>query len=166
MDRIQVGYVARPHGVNGELRVQTHDPGSTVLSSVDRIWIGDREHKILQVRPTNNAFLITIAGCSDRDAAEALKGQIVEVPRAEIPLAEGEYLLADLPGCQVVDLSGAPLGVVHEVMTGAQPILVIRDENLERLLPAVPGFVHAVDVAARRVVVELPEDLPAEPYRR
>jgi len=165
MSRLGIGYVARAHGLRGELRVHTHDPESTTLLDVERVWIGGVEHVVEDARPTNGAVLLTVPGIEDRDAAEALKGQPVEVAREDVPLDEGEYLLADLPGCEVVDASGVSLGRIVEVMPSAQPILVVHGEGLERLIPVVPDFVHQVDVAARRVIVELPEDLPAEPIR-
>ena len=162
MERLEVGYVARAHGLGGEVRVHLHATDSTTLLDVERVWIGGREHAVEGARATNGGILLSLADVEDRDAAEALRGQPVEVERDAVPLADGEYLLADLPGCTVVDASGAEIGVVKEVLSAAQPILVIHGEGRERLLPAVPEFVLSVDTAARRLVVELPEDLPAE----
>ena len=160
MEKVQVGYVARAHGLRGEVRVHLHAPESTVLLDVETIFVGGQERRIESARPANGAVLLGLEGVHDRDAADALRGQTVEVERAAIPLADGEYLLQDLPGCAVVDAAGAPVGVVVEVMNGAQPILVIHDTGgRERLVPAVPAFVHSVDAAARQVVVELPEEM-------
>jgi 16S rRNA processing protein RimM len=163
MDKLEVGYVARAHGVRGEVRVHLHHPASTALDDVGRAWFGGTERKILAARPTSGALLLTLEGVGDRAAAETLRGAAVEVLRSDLPLAEGEYFLADLPGCEVVDAAGAGLGRVVEVTHGAQDILVIHDETHERLLPAVPAFVTRVDLAARRITVDPPEDLPAEP---
>jgi len=162
MERLEVGYVARAHGLDGEVRVHLHAAESTTLLDVGRVWIGGREHAVDGARPTNGAILLALADVADRDAAEALRGQPVEVERDAVPLSDGEYLLADLPGCTVVDAAGVEIGVVKEVLAGPQPILVIHGDGRERLLPAVPAFVQSVDTAARRVVVELPEDLPAD----
>ena len=158
MSRVEVGYVARAHGLRGEVRVHLHAADSTVLLEVDTVWIDGRERAVEDARPTNGAVLLALEGVEDRDAAEALRGQKVEVDRAAIALDENEYLLQDLPGCTVVDAAGAEVGVVEEVLNGAQPILVIQGPGGERLIPAVPAFVLAVDTATRRVVVEVPED--------
>jgi 16S rRNA processing protein RimM len=165
MSRLAIGYVARAHGLRGELRVHTHDPESATLLEVRRVWIGGAERVVEAARPTSGAVLLLVAGIADRDAAEALKGQAVEVAREDVPLDEGEYLLADLPGCEVSAAGGASLGRVVEVMPAAQPLLVVHGAGLERLIPVVPDFVKEVDLAARRIVVALPEDLPAEPIR-
>jgi 16S rRNA processing protein RimM len=162
MQRLQVGTVARAHGLRGELRVRLFADESDTLLRVKRVWIGGAERAVRGARPTNGAILLTIEGVADRDAAEALRGQPVEVARDAVPLAEGEYLLADLPGCEVFDQRGALVGKVVEVLGGPQPILVIHGGGFERLLPAVPTFVRAVDAAARRVTIDLPDELPAE----
>jgi 16S rRNA processing protein RimM len=160
MEKVQIGYVARAHGLRGEVRVHLHAPESTVLLEVETLFVGGQERRVESARPANGAVLLALEGVHDRDAADALRGQTVEVDRAAIPLEDGEYLLQDLPGCAVVDATGAAVGVVVEVMNGAQPILVIHDAGgRERLVPAVPAFVLAVDAAARQVVVELPEEL-------
>jgi 16S rRNA processing protein RimM len=163
--RITVGYVARPHGVRGELRVQLHDPASTSLYDVSRAWFGGQDHAIDSVRPTAGALLVKLDGIDDRDAAAALSGKEIEVDRSAVELEEGEYLLADLPGCAVFDTTGASLGAIVKVWHGPQDLLVIHDDTHERLLPLVPHFVVEVDIAGRRVVVDPPEELPLEPLK-
>jgi 16S rRNA processing protein RimM len=162
-DRVTVGYVARPHGVRGELRVQLHDPASTSLYDVPRAYFAGRELAIDSVRPTSGALLVKVEGVDDRDAAQALAGSEIAIDRASIELAEGEFLIGDLPGCAVFDTTGQALGNIVKVWHGPQDLLVIHDDTHERLLPLVPAFVLEVDIAAKRVVVELPEDLPIEP---
>lgn len=162
MQRLEVGYVARAHGLSGEVRVHLHARESTALLEVDHIYLDGREVVIESARPTVGAILLQLEGVSDRDAAEALRGKKVEIDRAAVALEPGEYLLADLPGCTVFDAAGVELGSIVEVMAGPQPILVIHGGGRERLVPAVPEFVREVDTQARRVVVELPDGLPAE----
>lgn len=169
MDRITVGYVARAHGVRGEIRVHVYDPESTALYEVGRVFVGGVERRIARARPTRGAVLLLLEGVEDRDAASALSGAPVEVARADVPLAEGEFFESDLVGCEVVDEAGAPLGRAVGILTRpppAQDLLVVRDERVERLLPIVPEFLVSVDLTARRVVVSPPEDLPEEPLRR
>jgi 16S rRNA processing protein RimM len=167
MDRISVGIVARAHGVRGELRVHLHDAGSTTLYDVRKVFVGDAEHVVDSVRPTSGALLVKLVGVDDRDAAEALRGRPVTVRRADLPLGEHEFLVADLVGCDVTDAAtGAPLGQVHTIWHGPQDILVIHDATHERLVPLVPELLAEVDIPGRRVVVALPEGLPAEPLTR
>jgi 16S rRNA processing protein RimM len=160
---LEIGYVARPHGVRGELRVVTHDPESTTLLDVDAVQIDGVLYRIEHARQVQGAFLLRLAGVGDRNRADALRGKRVAVDRELIPLEEGEVFLADLVGCAVVREDGSPYGTVAAVETGAQDRLVIQDGDVERLLPLVPTFVIDVDLEQRRVVVAPPEDLPESP---
>src|SRR5262245_41031211 len=128
MERLRIGHVARPHGVRGELRVQLDDPTSTTLLEVDRVWLGEEEYAVAGARLATGAVLLTVAGIADRDAAGTLRGRSVEVLRSAVPLAEDEYFVADLIGCEVVDEAGRVLGRGVGLLRGAQDLLVIHDE--------------------------------------
>ena len=162
-ERLAIGFVARAHGIRGELRVQMHDTGSTSLYDVDKAWFAGREMIIDSVRPTQGALLVKLDGIDDRNAAEAMAGSTVEIERKEIELGPGEFLVSDVPGCEVVDTTGQSLGKVVSVLHGPQDILVIHDATHERMLPLVPQLVLEADMVARRLVVDPPEGLPAEP---
>lgn len=162
---LEIGYVARPHGVRGELRVVTYDPASETLLDVDSVRIGGVDYEVEQARPVQGAFLLRLAGVGDRNRAELLRGQRVAVDREQIPLEDGEVFLADLVGCEVVLEDGRPYGTIAAVETGPQDRLVIHDGDVERLLPLVSEFVIEVDLEAGRVVVAPPEDLPESPRR-
>jgi 16S rRNA processing protein RimM len=160
---LEIGYVARPHGVRGELRVVTHDPESTTLLDVDEIEIDRVPYRVEQARQVEGAFLLRLAGVGDRNRAETLRGKRVAVDRERIPLEEGEVFLADLVGCAVVREDGSPYGTIAAIETGVQDRLVIHDGDVERLLPLVPEFVIDVDLEQGRVVVAPPEELPESP---
>lgn len=159
-DLIEVGYVAKPHGVRGELRVVTYDPESTTLEDAPQVHIDGRVYDLIAARPVNGAFLVSLAGVTDRNQTELLRGKIVAVAREHIPLEEGEILLADLVGCQAVREDGSPYGVIVAVELDTQDRLVIHDGDIERLLPLVPAFIAAIELEASRVVVTPPEGLP------
>ena len=74
-------------------------------------------------------------------------------------LAEGEVYWADLVGLVVINRSGMVLGRVTAVLeTGAHPVLRVAPEGDtaagERLIPLVPAYVDALDVAGGRIVVD------------
>ena len=172
---LAIGLVTRPHGVRGEVRLRLHNAESTALEEVDAIHLAlpgasgePRRYGLAAARYVDGGVLCELEGVDDRDQADALRGAEVLVPRAELaPLADGEFYLGDLEGCEVVTRAGQPFGVVHQVQElGAHDTLVIHDGEVERLLPYVPAFVVAVDLEARRVVVDPPEGLPEERLRR
>ena len=89
-------------------------------------------------------------------SVEALRGETISVPREEIgTLAQGEYLVDDLIGCEVVD-GTEHVGVVGDVllMPSADLLEVERDAAVNLLVPLVADAVRAIDLEARRVDVD------------
>ena len=161
---VEIGVIARAHGVRGELRVHLHNADSTALERAGEVKIGGRAVSLDGARRVGgDAVLVRVAGLGDRTQAETLRGQRVEVLRSDLELGADEVLLSDLVGCAAFLPDGRPWGVVTAIQTGPQDRLVIRDGEVERQLPVVDPLVVEVDVAGRRVVVDPPEGLPEEP---
>lgn len=101
-----------------------------------------------------------LAGVDSREAALALKGSEIAVPRAALPAASAnEIYWADLVGLDVVNREGVALGrVVGVTEHGAHPLLRVAPPEgaagAERLIPYVPAHVDRVDLAARRIDVD------------
>ncbi len=158
-EKIEIGYVARAHGIRGEVLIALHDPTSTTLASAETVWLNGRAFAIRGARDVRQGFLLMLDGIVDRNAAEALRGAKLQVARADIPLAEGEILVDDLIGCAVVR-DGEPWGTVIGIDAGLQPRLVIHDRGVERLVPLVDQLVPTIDLEARVVVVDVGADWP------
>ena len=159
--RVEIGGIARAHGIKGEVVVVTHDPDSETLGTVETIWVGGESRRILQARPTHRGWLVAFEGVATRNDAERLQGLAVEVAREDLDLDDDDVLLHDLIGCRVVRADGAGWGEVAAVEPGdMQDLLVIHDGEVERLLPLVDVFVTAIDLEARTITVDPPEGLP------
>jgi len=164
--RIEIGGVARAHGIRGEVVIVTHDPDSSTLGNVPSIYVGGGERKVLQARDTQRGWLVALEGVLTRNDAEALRGKPVEVDRDALDLDEEDVLLDDLVDCEVRLPDGTPWGTIAEIMIGAhQDLLVIHDGEIERLLPLVDEFVTSIDVEAGVVTVSPPENLPESKLR-
>lgn len=166
-DRVEIGVVARAHGVRGEVRIALHNPQSAALERAETIFVGGREIAVLSARPVvGGACLVLLDGVADRDRADGLRGQPVEVGRDALDLEDDDVLLVDLVGCRVELPDGSDWGVIAAVEAGPQDRLVIHHGDVERQLPVADRFLIDVDLEGRRVVVDPPEGLPEEPVRR
>jgi 16S rRNA processing protein RimM len=161
---LQLGYVSRAHGLQGELAIKTFDPASDALFEVERVTLQPRggeprDMTLEQVRGAGKELLVCLAGVDDRSTAEGLVGATVWVARAALEApAEGEYFQGDLVGLEAVNEAGLRLGRVEEVWnTGPVPNLVIRGEGREIIVPFADDFVPVVDLDAGRLVVREPE---------
>ena len=158
---ITVGRVHGAFGVRGELKLESFtSPESAILRY--QPWIlrdaQGRERSIEGVRGRAGAkgLVATIPGVEGRDAAEAMRGTEVLVPRSALPPpAPGEYYWVDLEGLRVSTVDGVALGEVsHLFSTGANDVMAVRGER-ERLIPFVqPDYVKAVDFGTGTITVD------------
>ena len=158
--RIEIGGVARAHGIRGEVVIVVHDP-DTALEIFSTLWIDGAQRKVIGVRDTPRGWLVELEGIATRNDAETLRGQPVEVDREQLELGDADVLLGDLIGCVVKRVDGSPWGHITAVEAGKlQTLLVITDGEIERMLPMVDEFVKSVDVEAGVVTVDPPDGLP------
>ena len=160
--RIEIGGIARAHGIKGEVVVITHDPDSETLGKIATIWIDDTEYKITGARNTHRGWLIALEGFATRNDAERLQGKAVEIERGALELDDEDVLLDDLVGCVVKLEDGTPWGTIAAVDASNphQDLLVIHDGLVERMLPLVDEFVTEIDLDEGVVTVDPPEGLP------
>ena len=166
--RLLAGRVAGAHGLRGRLRIRCDEGGAEGLLGVGHLFLGVREeeaqrHEVLESRPGRRGEVcVDLTGIADRSAAEALRGAGVWIESEQLAvLPAGEYWAYQLIGCEVEDGAGRSIGRVREIRgTGAQDILVVDGAGgAEHLIPAVREWWREVDLARRRIVVELPPGL-------
>jgi len=156
-ERIDVGFVLRAHGVRGVVRVR----GGAAVGTADAVWLDGERFAVRHASRDKDEWLLTLDGVATREAAEALRGRQVALPREAVPVGDGELLVADLVGCTVVDVAGTTLGeVTGSFDSGAHEVLEVRaPDGRELLLPLVDAFVKAIDTDGKRIVYDPPEGL-------
>jgi 16S rRNA processing protein RimM len=156
---VVMGRVSAPHGVKGWIKVQPFTQEIDGLLGYTRWWLGsDRawwQHRIAESAVHGVLVLARLEGCTDREAAVALKGAAVAIPRRLLPEnREGEYYWSDLLGMEVFNRCGERLGRIAKVLeTGANDVLVLEGEK-ELLVPFVGSVILNVDLADRRMLVD------------
>lgn len=166
--RLRVGWITRPHGLRGEVRVVPEGEPAEGLERFRTVWLvgpwGEEERQVASVRRAVGAFLVKLEGVDDRTHAERLRGAEVCVPEDQLPpLPEGTYYVSDLLGAEVVTEEGQPLGALADVLHGpAHDVYVVRGPRGEVLLPAVREVVREVRVQDRRITVRLLPGLAEE----
>ncbi|MDV3258276.1 MAG: ribosome maturation factor RimM [Sphingomonas sp.] len=114
--RVALAAVAGAHGVKGELRLKLFSDSVESLARHSSLHVGGEPRALLDVRQAGKTAIARFEGIADRSAAEALRGQLIEIDRSELPpLEEGEYYHADLVGLACLDQDGKTLGKVVAV---------------------------------------------------
>lgn len=119
-----------------------------------------RTARVLQGRRQGDHLVVQLEGVESREDAAQWVGWVIEIDRARLPpTAEREYYRADLIGCIVTNEQDVELGVVdHFVEAAGNAVMVVKGER-EHWVPASPEHLLKVDLAARRIRVDWPDDL-------
>jgi 16S rRNA processing protein RimM len=152
---LSAGRVGRPHGLDGSFHV-TH-PRERLLASGPSVRVAGQVAEIVRRAGTADRPILRLAGFDGRAAAEALRGEDLLVPREQAPpLDDDEWYAEDLEGCRVVD-GTAEIGIVARLvpLPSCEALEVHRRRGGELLVPLVRDAVRSVDVAARRIDVDL-----------
>jgi 16S rRNA processing protein RimM len=152
--KIALAAVAGAHGVKGELRLKLFSESAESLSRHEILCVGGAERRLLAIRDSGKAAIARFEGISDRSAAEALRGSLVEIDRSALPLLEeGEYYHADLVGLPAEDREGKTIGTVTAVENyGAGDLLEIEVEGGKRSL--IPFRAGIADLKDGKIIID------------
>jgi 16S rRNA processing protein RimM len=167
--RVLVGRFGAPHGVKGEVRLQSFTKIPDAIAGYRPLTdaSGARQFALKSVRRVKDSLLVArIAGIDDRTSAEGLANIELFLPRDSLPpTSDDEFYLADLIGLSALDQNRAPLGRIKNVHDfGGGDILeiepVARAETL--LFPFTRDVVPEVDVAGGYVIIAPPVEIEAQ----
>ncbi|MDH3624088.1 MAG: ribosome maturation factor RimM [Myxococcales bacterium] len=169
---IELGVIARPHGVDGEVRVHLYNPDSTLLEELTEVFVRAEPGEapslvdVITSRRGPKALLIRLAGVESREDAEALRGFTLCIPRGALPdLEEGEYYHADLIGLQAYE-GDRPVGEVVEVLDyPSVECLKVETEAGFLEVPMLPKWLDRVDVDGGKVHLQALDDIPLQKGR-
>ncbi len=183
-DAIEVGRILDAWGVKGWVKILPHSTDPEALFAAKSWFLQTPDVKF---RPGFNLFSGTVSltvdetkthsdsvvakfgGIDERNAAEALRGARIFLPRSSFPAAsKDEYYWVDLIGLDVVNREGVALGTVRDLMaTGPHSVLCVEytstledgtSSPAERMIPFVSAYVDAVDIAGKRITVDWQPD--------
>jgi 16S rRNA processing protein RimM len=164
-DRVCVGAVAGAFGVKGDVRLKSFCAVPEDIARYAPLTdeTGTRSFSLRVTGTTKNGLIARLDGVGSKEAADALKGARLYVPRDRLPsLPDDEFYHADLIGLEVVDTGGQVLGRVKSVLNhGASDLLELHapGQRATVLLPFTRAAVPTVDLAAGRIVADPPEGL-------
>ena len=170
---VPVAQVARPHGVQGELRLKVFNTSSDILLGLEEVLVrlaDGQEHEVSveRARRADDAILMKLFSVDDRNRAEELRGAHVCVRRRDFPDAEeGEFYAIDVVGAEV-RLGGERIGVVAEIITypSIEVILVHADDGKgDWEVPLTEMYIARIDVAAKLVELVSLDDIDRVPRR-
>ncbi|TFH00203.1 MAG: 16S rRNA processing protein RimM [Calditrichales bacterium] len=161
-----IGYILKPQGVKGEVKVQSVSPYLERYKRLDKVFVQSsgqiKPFTIQNVRVTDRFVFLGFLEVKSRDQAALLRGAELLVEAEDVlKPAPDEYFIHDLIGCSVITEDGHLIGILTEVVQiTANDVYVVRnDDGEEILLPAVKDVIKQVDVMKKEIVVHLLDGL-------
>jgi 16S rRNA processing protein RimM len=150
--RLEVGRVAKAHGLRGEVVVVPVSNQPARFAPGSRLWAGDDPVTIVASRAHRGGWIVRFDGVADRDAADRLRGRrLTAEPAGEPP--PGEVWVHEVVGAEVRDPTGTVLGHVAAVEANPAHDLLVLDGG------ALVPVVFVVSYEGGIVVVDPPEGL-------
>ena len=169
---IELGVVARPHGVTGEVRVHLFNPDSTLLRELEEVFLLGEEGEepalvdIVSTRQGSKVLLMRFAGVASLEDVDALRGYKLCVPRDVLPeLEEGEYYHADLIGLEAFEGSESVGPVIEVVDYPSAECLKIQRPDGFLEVPMLPRWLDRVDIEGGKVHLKDLDDIPLQKLR-
>jgi 16S rRNA processing protein RimM len=162
--RVCLGVIAGAHGVRGQVRVKsfTTKPKDVTAYGPLSDETGARLFDLSLTGTAKGVLLARVAGVTDRDAAEALRGVELWVERSKLPAPDdGEFYHADLIGMPAFHPDGRSYGTVlalHDFGAGE-----MIEFDLDAGGTVIVPFTHAVvpEIESDRMVVIPPVTVDA-----
>jgi len=159
MDYLRIALIARPHGVQGAVKLLPLSEDINRYHGLKEAYLerGGKYEPITlsEVGVQPDAVYARLSCCPDRNTAETLRNLYICVDRANaINLPEGRYFISDLIGCEAADTDGNQYGRLTDVLeTGANDVYVIKGEKT-LMVPALKKLLNKVDVNSKSIVFD------------
>ncbi|MDQ6833188.1 MAG: ribosome maturation factor RimM [Chloroflexota bacterium] len=158
-ERLMIGIIGAPHGINGAMRIRIISDFPERLTTLTHVFIGDdpQRRRLRSLRGASPSAVLEINGISSRDEASMYRGMSLYMDiRDAKPLDEGEYYWHQLIDMIVVNAAGETLGTLTGILqTGANDVYVVtQPDGAELLLPAIKDVVLEIDLPHNRMVAK------------
>jgi 16S rRNA processing protein RimM len=158
---VAIAQIVGVFGVRGELKCRPTSAGAEAMLRTRRCFLdaeGKQSLTIDKARRHHGQLVLELGGVATMEAAQALVGVTLYLPREELKLATDEFLDEDLIGLRLLDPAGRSLGVVAGVEHYPAHDCLVIDPG-RALVPLVRAFVQRIDLVRREITMDLPTGL-------
>ena len=166
---LAIARITRPQGRRGEVAAEILTDFPARFQTLDEVFLRSgleppQTRRLEKAWPHKGRIILKFQGVDAIDEAERLRDYQVVIRREErVPAPPNHYYLYELVGCKVKEQRPEgllELGSVEGLeATGGVDLLKVKTAEGELLIPFAEAICKKVDLTARVIEVELPEDL-------
>lgn len=159
---IDVGQIVNTHGLRGEVKVNPRTDYPEFFEEINGVYKKDGTYlKITGIKYHKNTVILKFKGVNTVEEAEALRSEVVYVPRDFFDdLPKGTYLIADIIGLEVREGDIVYGNITDCLQTGSNDVYVVeKNGSAPLLIPALRDVIEEVNIEEKYMTVKLPEGL-------
>jgi 16S rRNA processing protein RimM len=155
---LKIGFIKRPHGLKGELKVLPLTDNPERFNVLKKIFLEIKnlyiDFDIQSVKHSNNEIIIKFKDINDISKAEELKNKYIFIEREKgIDLDDWEYYSQDLIGCKVYYNEIYYGDVIDIDNFGANDNLLIRYNNNELYFPFLKNYIKEIVIENKKIIL-------------
>ncbi|MBO4323301.1 MAG: 16S rRNA processing protein RimM [Clostridia bacterium] len=155
MDKIEIGAVAKPQGIKGELKLKLFADDFSSLKNVKTVEIGKKLYAVENFKASGNEeAIIKLGGVDDRTSAETFRMLSVYASKSEIVVPSGKFFISDVIGAKVLLSSGKEIGKVTDIVKGNVDYYYIDTLEGKAVFPLVKRLKAEIDIEKKTVTVD------------
>ncbi len=154
---INIAKTVKVIGLKGEIKLYPYSTDSSIREGLN-IYIDSKKYTIKSLRYQKRLPVVKLVDINSFEEAEVLINKEIFINKSDVELEEGEYLITDLIGFEVYD-GDKLIGVLKDIWTEYTHDIYVVDAGEEKYIPAVKEFIKQIDLANKKIVVELIEGL-------
>ena len=160
-----IGYVVKPHGIKGEVKVQPISPDPDRFYQLKKVFLRMnviQAYSIQKTRISNRFVFLKLSGVDSRNDAEILRDCEILIEKEDlIDLPSDSYFIHDLIGCEMITEEDKIVGNVVDILQMASnDVYVVNDDSgKEILVPAIKDVIKKIDIKRKKIRIHLFEGI-------
>lgn len=161
---LSIGILRKPHGVEGEMKIEIWTDFPERLKKGGVVYIGDhkKEFFIDSFKGKKGGYLVQLVGINDPESCKFVVNKIVYISSRDRPdLGKNQYYHHQIIGLEVHTQDDTYLGKIKEIIrTGSNDVYVVHktgNDKGEILIPAIPSVIINIDLSGKKMIVDPPQ---------
>lgn len=156
---LKIGFITRPHGVKGEIKILPLTDEVERFKNLKIIYLlvdgKYKEQELKSVKITHNSVIVKFTDYNDRNQVEGLRNSYIYIDKKDgIPLSVDEYYTQDLEECDLYHNEKFIGKVTNVINEGSCDIFVIDFSGKEVLYPFLKKYIEKIDIEKRKIYIK------------
>ncbi len=155
MEKIEIGAVAKPQGIKGELKIRLFADDFNQVKKVKKIFIDEISYDVKSfISSGKEEAIVKLNGVDDRNFAETLRQKPIYALKEELGLKKGSYFISDVLGSSLILSSGKVLGEIYDIVKGNVDYYYVKIEGKTAVFPLLKDLLIYIDIEKKEVKVD------------